>query len=151
MKEREPMINALTTRAPPVGRRSTILGGGSFDRNYGEFSTGVDKFLGGHLKTHTWPLPSTPEAALPADRAGRDPHPRSVHSQPRRPALPHLVGHLRPYSQLPPRPEGSQLVLKRSPCRICRSTDKSATSRFRRLFSSRSCLSSRSSVIPSPV
>ena len=42
MKEREPMINALTTRAPPVGRRSTILGGGIFDRNYGEFSTGVD-------------------------------------------------------------------------------------------------------------
>jgi hypothetical protein len=37
------MINALTTRAPPVGRRSTILGGGIFDWNYGEFSTGVDK------------------------------------------------------------------------------------------------------------
>jgi hypothetical protein len=42
MKEREPMINASTTRVPPVGRGCAILGGGIFDRNYGEFSTGVD-------------------------------------------------------------------------------------------------------------
>lgn len=43
MKERVPMINASTTRVPPVGRRWTILGGGIFDRNYGEVSAGVDK------------------------------------------------------------------------------------------------------------
>jgi hypothetical protein len=36
------MINASSTRAPPVGRGCAILGGGIFDRNYGEFSTGVD-------------------------------------------------------------------------------------------------------------
>ena len=37
------MINASIARAPPVGRQRTILGGGIFDRNYGDFSTGVDK------------------------------------------------------------------------------------------------------------
>jgi len=42
MKEREPLNFASTTRAPPVGRRCAILGGGIFNRNYGEFSTGVD-------------------------------------------------------------------------------------------------------------
>jgi hypothetical protein len=33
---------APTTRAPPVGRPWTVLGGGIFNRYYGEFSTGVD-------------------------------------------------------------------------------------------------------------
>ncbi len=42
MKEREPLNLASTCRAPPVGRPSTILGGGFFNRNYGEISTGVD-------------------------------------------------------------------------------------------------------------
>src|ERR1051325_4213517 len=45
MKEREPLNFASTTRAPPVGRRCAILGGGIFNRNYGEFSTGVDSYI----------------------------------------------------------------------------------------------------------
>jgi enterochelin esterase-like enzyme len=42
MKEREPLNLASTSRAPPVGRPWTVLGGGIFNRNYGEISTGVD-------------------------------------------------------------------------------------------------------------
>src|SRR5579863_5530116 len=43
MKEREPLNLASTSRAPPVGRPWTILGGGIFNRNYAEISTGVDR------------------------------------------------------------------------------------------------------------
>ena len=49
MKEREPLNFAWTVEAPPAGRQRAILGGGIFNRNNGEFSTGVDKrkFHGG--------------------------------------------------------------------------------------------------------
>src|SRR5579864_2701931 len=43
MKEREPLNFARTIVAPPVGRRWAILGGGIFNRNYGQSSTGVDR------------------------------------------------------------------------------------------------------------
>ena len=46
MKEREPLNFAWSDVAPPVGRRWTILGGGIFNRNYAEFSTGVDTIPG---------------------------------------------------------------------------------------------------------
>ena len=42
MKESEPPNFAWTIVAPPAGRRCTILGEGIFNRNYAEFSTGVD-------------------------------------------------------------------------------------------------------------
>jgi len=58
------MFNASTTRAPPVGRPWAILGGGIFDRNYGEFRTGVDTVTGdgaGASKTPHWTSTSVRE------------------------------------------------------------------------------------------
>jgi hypothetical protein len=46
------MINASTIWAPPVGRRWTILGGGIFNRNYGDFSTGIDREAESSRKDH---------------------------------------------------------------------------------------------------
>src|SRR4029077_13295772 len=78
--------------------------------------------------------------------------------QPARPSQPHQSGYstlpdlirlLGPLPQLPPQP-GLYSFFDTISCRICLSRLRSATSRFNRPFSSRSCRSSRSSLTPNP-
>ncbi len=69
--------------------------------------------------------------------------------QPCCPTLTDAVGQLHPLRQLASQPR-LQSFFETISCRICRSSDKSATRRFSRPFSSRNWCSSRSSVTPRP-
>src|SRR6185503_16266804 len=69
--------------------------------------------------------------------------------QPRDPALTDLIGRLRPAGQHTPVPRPYSFFRTIS-CSRCRSSERSATSRFSLVFSSRTCRNSRSSLSPSP-
>jgi hypothetical protein len=74
--------------------------------------------------------------------------PRHRH-QPRDPALTDLIGRVNPAGEgLPvPRPYSFFRTIS---CDRCQSSERSVTSRFSFVFSSRSCWSSRNSLSPNP-
>src|SRR5512147_483749 len=65
--------------------------------------------------------------------------------QPAGPRTPHLERGLKPLSQFPAA-DGPQTFFRRASDSMCLSSERSATSRFKRLFSSSTCRSRRSSL-----